>query len=360
MRHHSLLRGMSLGVLMGALGCAEPTDSDDAPTAVADRAAETRRGYTRTDLGLDGPSAAFDVNERGQVTGYFTVGDFGPFHAFLWSPGAGMVDLGTLGGLSSTATAINDRGHVAGTSETATGEQHAFLWTPKTGMQDLGTLGGPVSFATGLNNRDMVVGGSLGANTPIHSFVWTRSAGMRDIGASLCGYNQAQAVNAGGQIVGSRLLCGTFDQTTVFHTIHHGELEDIEPLFGVSASVLAINARGQFVGSALRPDFGSGAYLFTPHKGYAVIPGLPGGGDAGAEDVSNDGTVVGIATASDGFQHAFVWTRKTGTVDLGAPGGSANGVNERGAIVGSAEVTPGVFHAVMWTPARDGNATGLR
>jgi probable HAF family extracellular repeat protein len=209
-----------------------------------------------------------------------------------------------------------------------------------------------VSFADGLNNRDEVVGGSLGINTPIHSFVWTRADGMRDIGAELCGNNQARAVNNGGQIVGFHLICGTFDQTQVFRATASGGLEDIAPLFGFSASVLGINARGQFVGSALQPqDFRSVAYLFTPGKGYTVIPSLPDGGDAGAEDVSNNGTVVGEAGAADGLQHPFVWTQTTGTVDLGSPGGSANGVNQRGTIVGSAEVEPGVFHAVMWTPS---------
>jgi probable HAF family extracellular repeat protein len=353
MRESPVTRSVSIGLLVGAFGCAEPSQPDDAPVVVVGPEASAHLGYTRTDLGsLDGPSVALDVNERGQVVGFYTVGEFGPFHAFLWTRGDGMVDLGTLGGSSSTASAINDRGDVAGTSETASGEQHAFLWTPKTGMQDLGTLGGPVSFVGGLNNRDVVVGGSLGINTPIHTFVWTRSGGMRDLGAELCGSNQGQAVNGGGQIVGFHLVCGTFDQTQVFRTTLSGDLEDIEPLFGFSASVLAINARGQFVGSAVRPqDFRSATYLFTPGKGYTVIPSLPGGGDASAEDVSNDGTVVGEAVAADGLQHPFVWSRKTGTVDLGSPGGSANGVNQRGTIVGSAEVEPGLFHAVMWTPS---------
>ena len=35
------------------------------------------------------------------------------FHAFLWSSGSGMVDLGTLGG-GSFATGINDSGEVVG------------------------------------------------------------------------------------------------------------------------------------------------------------------------------------------------------------------------------------------------------
>jgi probable HAF family extracellular repeat protein len=48
-----------------------------------------------------------------------------------------LVDLGTLGGESSYATAINDRGHVVGSSQTSTGDWHGFLWRDGR-MTDLG------------------------------------------------------------------------------------------------------------------------------------------------------------------------------------------------------------------------------
>ena len=42
-----------------------------------------------------------------------------------------MQDLGTLGGTSTKATAINVRGQIIGDADTAQGETHAFLWTPR-------------------------------------------------------------------------------------------------------------------------------------------------------------------------------------------------------------------------------------
>jgi probable HAF family extracellular repeat protein len=62
-----------------------------------------------------------------------------------------IVDLGTLDGTNSFATAQNEQGQVVGASDTATGEQHAFSWTKRGGMVDLGTLGGDNSSATTVN-----------------------------------------------------------------------------------------------------------------------------------------------------------------------------------------------------------------
>ena len=51
------------------------------------------------------------------------------------------IDLGTLGGVFSSASAINANGQVVGGSQTADGTYHAFSWTAAGGMVDLGTLG---------------------------------------------------------------------------------------------------------------------------------------------------------------------------------------------------------------------------
>ena len=61
------------------------------------------------------------------------------------APTYGVTDLGTLGGPTSSASAINASGQVVGAASTASGSQHAFLYGGA--MIDLGTLGGTNSFA---------------------------------------------------------------------------------------------------------------------------------------------------------------------------------------------------------------------
>lgn len=83
-----------------------------------------------------------------------------------------IVDLGTLGGPTSSAQAINDHNQVVGHSTTTTRESHAFLWSGGR-MRDLGTLGGAYSVAADINNHGDVVGHSTTATGEGYPFLWS-------------------------------------------------------------------------------------------------------------------------------------------------------------------------------------------
>ena len=95
-------------------------------------------------------SYALAINNAGDVVGFSAP----PNHAFLWHRGH-LTDLGTLGGHSSVATAINDWGDIAGYSQLPDGSTHS-VWWHHGHIQDLNIPGG--GYPHGINNSGVIVG----------------------------------------------------------------------------------------------------------------------------------------------------------------------------------------------------------
>jgi probable HAF family extracellular repeat protein len=174
-------------------------------------------------------SVGRSINERGQVAGESQVGAGGATRAFCFTEGAGMLDLGTLpGGTHSSAYGINDGGQVVGESDTSPisnpnfrlrgfslSGTHAFLWTEGAGMTDLGHLGGGTSLAAAISNNGTVVGTSTLIDGASRAFRWTQAEGMVDLNAMLprgSGWvlTAAWDVNDRGQITGQGLHNGAW------------------------------------------------------------------------------------------------------------------------------------------------------
>src|SRR6266581_4865549 len=91
-----------------------------------------------------------------------------------------IVDLGSLGGDTSEARAINARSQVVGFSQTSSGTKHAFVWENGV-MSDLGTLGGDYSNAVAINSRGDIAGVSTDATGSMRAVLW-RNELMQDLG----------------------------------------------------------------------------------------------------------------------------------------------------------------------------------
>ena len=99
------------------------------------------------------------------------------------------IDLGTLGGGSSTALRINRAGTIVGFSDTSGGATHAFSYSNGQ-MSDLGTLGGSFSEARSINSAGTIVGNLYTSSQRYHAFSYSGGV-MTDLGT--CGGTESYA-----------------------------------------------------------------------------------------------------------------------------------------------------------------------
>ncbi len=110
-------------------------------------------------------SYALDINNAGHVVCNAREHSYWTERAYVWKSGE-IIELGTFGGRSSTAHAINERGQIVGTADTGMVREapyqnvaisHAFMWENGR-LADIGTLGGKDSVAHAINDHGWIVG----------------------------------------------------------------------------------------------------------------------------------------------------------------------------------------------------------
>jgi probable HAF family extracellular repeat protein len=143
-------------------------------------------------------TAAFGINDAGQVTGFFQRG--GQQGAFFYSAGA-FYEIGSLGGTFSAGYAINSSGQIAGYSQNVSGDIHATLYSNFV-LQDFGTLPGLSSYGTALNDFGVMVGISEGNGRVGFVSGAGQLLALNDLIDPISGWNIAQAtgINNAGQI----------------------------------------------------------------------------------------------------------------------------------------------------------------
>lgn len=213
-----------------------------------------------------------------------------------------------------------------------------FFATPN-GIQitDLGVPPGfenPFEYSQALAiNRSGDVVGDFGVinGRGSRSFFWQRSTGMVEI--------PAPARNFASDINDARVITlNTFDvlprQAFAFFS---GSFIGLPSPFGVPNGIVAnaINNSNQIVGSSA-PDLVTRAATLWSPRGTVLLGNL-GGGSSSANDINDNGVVVGSSRTANGQTHPFVWSN--GQIrDLGTLSGStdceATSINNQNAIVG--------------------------
>jgi probable HAF family extracellular repeat protein len=245
---------------------------------------------------------AKDINDAGQVTGYFTA--FGGYHAFRWQAGS-TEDMGVLPGMAhSFGWAINASGRVAGSSSSATGSTERFFRSlDGGGLQDLGGVG-EHNAALGVNATGEVVGAA--GQSGSRAVRYTDEAGLQDLNTLIdpsLGWVLLAAtdINDAGQIVGYA------------HNNHTGQTHAVRLQPTTTPPPACSFQCLQSTSIALRAKYARRAYTV---KGTVRVNDEHGSAVAGA-------MVVGRWTQPDGGQRdEYAWTDANGLAALSTRGGS--------------------------------------
>ncbi|MFW5652863.1 MAG: hypothetical protein ACOC0P_02355, partial [Planctomycetota bacterium] len=245
----------------------------------------------------------YGINDLGAATGRLTATNT----AGIWQ-NFSTTNLGTLNGGTSFGDKINEFNQVTGASTDGSGNRLGFFWNGST-MIDLGSL---IAFGEsdgrGLNDNGVVVGGS-DALFPIEyrGFVW-----------------------------------------------ENGTMTQLPSFGGTFAAAEAINNAGVIAGWSDKTTSTASRRGFTYDRFSGTLTELPTlSGRSVANDINDNGIVVGYSENSNGVTKAVRWENGQ-IINLGAVAGGedafATALNDFGATVGWGYDNSGRFKAAKYEP----------
>jgi len=256
----------------------------------------------------------YDINNKGEAVGhYYVFGQAGPravLYRFNEQQEIRLDPLADeLGWGDSRATSINDNGLIVGLYRS-----HATVFDP-TGAGfnvDLGTLGGSDSDALCVNNHGTIVGWGDFANRYEFGAVFNPPGLgphtlLLDIKDDY--HTRAFGVNDKGMIVGAVKRYDNIWHGALFDATGGRQNVDLGFLDGYHSYAYAINDSGVVVGMAKRTWQDTRALIFENGKAIdlnTLIDPASGWFLSTANDVNNDGWIVGTGINPQGIERGFL------------------------------------------------------
>jgi len=345
-------------------------------------------------------SLAGGVSRNGLIAGFSTNGlldpltDFPQVRAVMWDSARNIHDLGTLGGNTSQASHVNNRGQVAGFAANAVPEnsdvatffngvpaaQQVRAFMSENGlMRDIGTLGGNDSMAVLINEMGAVCGFSS-INTEIndttslptiHPFLWINEQ-MRDLGSlggtlattgSFVDGPWGRVMNDQAHVAGTSLLAGDEDRGAFIW--RHGQMTDLGSLGGNATDAYAISNNDQVVGRSRTTNTPGSHHPFLWENGQMTDLGVAATCTRGtAHTINSRGEVGGgfggcTPDPDDrAIGRGFYWQKGKPIVDVNSLITPASNIwvddisfiNDAGQMAGTGVLPDGSTRAVLLVP----------
>ena len=273
--------------------------------------------FTQIDFPEAVLTAAFGVNDRGQIVGAFD-DTAGIRRGFLVDDGI-ITEITRPDGAAAPALGINGRGQIVGGFVDAGGVTHGYLLDKRVFTQ----IDFPSSTATeaqGINNRGQIVGSFADANGAVHNFLLDNGA-FSQIDFPGAASNPTDAGNAIGINDRGQIVSQFRDAGGVFHgfLLENNIFTQFDAPDATGTGAVGINDRGQIVGAF--GDAGGGNHGFIFDRDVFIQVDLPGAAFTQVNGINNRGQVVGLYVDSAGAVHGFLATNEQFTgkaIGLGA------------------------------------------
>ncbi|MEU6378828.1 hypothetical protein [Streptomyces sp. NPDC046909] len=303
--------------------------------------------YTAIDLGtLGGGSSSGIALDRDTVIGGSSTAGDAEWHAYAYDRSTRvMTDLGTLGGSSSDAVAVQGR-YVIGNSTLADGNRRGFVYDLRThDMRALGTLGGTDSQVRAISGHLVVGNSTTTGDQSRHAFVYDiRTGAMTDLGtpAGPAGTSDPVGISQGRYVAGTWNVPGAmYDGGFPFvYDLRTGVMTDVGAHDSEYSKATSIN--GHTVVGILQPKPAMSGGDLPPTHGFAYDIRTGAWSDLGT-GMSYQPRVTGHTVVASNRPAAYALDLRTGTTTPFGTGPSRTAIDGVSGKYVAGDTFPGPF-----------------